>query len=361
MRWATAGVMSLATVCVACSGTGPAGEVFTIAGGPESGDVDGVGREARFHGPVDLALAEDGTIYVVDAFNHRIRHVAPDGTTTTLAGGEQGFRDGPVGDARFSVPAALLILDGTLLIADSGNHSIRQLDLGSREVTVFAGGRDEAGFVDGRLEEARFNLPYGLALDAERGQLWVVDKGNNAIRQIDLGAGEVRTIAGGAGGGTTDGTGIEARFNSPSGIAIDGSGGAYVCDTANSIIRHVDGSGVVRTAAGSALRTGSADGPPDRARLNRPWGIARVGDGFVFSEQWNNTLRRFVPDVHVRWLAGRAWDGGIASERNRPTPHDGPADEARLSYPTGVAMGATGEILFVDQEAVRGLRGWEAD
>src|SRR5438094_825313 len=123
----------------------------------------------------------------------------------------------------------------------------------------FAGLASGRGSADGTGSAARFNETEGVAVDSA-GNLYVADSNNDTIRKVTP-AGAVTTLAGSAGQvGSADGTGSAARFNRPSGVAVDSSGNAYVADTQNDTIRKVTPSGVVTTIAGSTGQAGSADG-----------------------------------------------------------------------------------------------------
>jgi len=140
------------------------GAVYKLAGNGFQGFVDGKGNQARFDGPVGLALDRDGSLLVADWGNNAIRRVTMDGTVSTVAGnGDPGYADGEGGAARFRGPCAVVVdRNGAIFVADSGNNCIRMIQ--KRRVTTLAGGPEE-GEVNGDGEKARFNRPYRLALD----------------------------------------------------------------------------------------------------------------------------------------------------------------------------------------------------
>ena len=119
-------------------------------------------------------------------------------------------------------------------------------------VSTLAGQALTNGSADGTGSGARFYYPAGVATD-NAGNLYIADTDNHTIREVVAATGAVNTLAGLAGvSGSADGTGSEARFNSPSGVAVDGSGNVYVADTLNNTLREVTPSGVVSTLAGNA-------------------------------------------------------------------------------------------------------------
>ena len=271
------------------------GVVTTLAGVVGfSGSNDGLATEARFNGPQGVAVDGAGNVYVADTANHIIRVVSPIGTVTTRAGtaGAIGNLDGPSTSARFFSPIAIAVdLTGTAYVADSSNHTIRRVT-SDGTVTTYAGSPGAAGHVDSFGTSARFNSPSGLAIDAF-GSLYVADSVNNVIRKITSG-GVVNTIAGFPGSaGFNDGNGTNARFNRPQGIAVDGAGNMYVSDTFSSTIRKVTAAGEVTTLAGLASNPGSTDGSGSAARFNQPIGIAVDFGGNVFvADTRNHTIRR---------------------------------------------------------------------
>ncbi|MEB3223657.1 MAG: IPT/TIG domain-containing protein [Candidatus Sericytochromatia bacterium] len=163
------------------------GNVTTVAGSGDTGSDDGVGTAASFSGACDLAIAPDGTIYIADTNNDRIRRLAPDGTVTTVAGGAQGRRDGQANEAQFANPFGLALnpMTNRLYVSELGNHAIREIDLGANPIVVrtICGGTQ--GFADGNQTSAQLNQPHGLALDGN-GRLYVADLGNRRIRRITL-------------------------------------------------------------------------------------------------------------------------------------------------------------------------------
>lgn len=193
-----------------------------------------------FRQPDDILVAPDGSIFIADAGNHAIRRINLDGSVETIAGnGVPGFADGVSQNARFNAPTALaLSADGNFLfVADTNNHRVRRVDLANKVVETFSG-NGILGSDDGPPHVASFAQPIGLALDSD-GTLYVSDLGFNGVRRIDP-TGNVSALAGGGSSKFRDGTGVDARFNNPRGLAIDALRRIlYVADTENFRIRSI--------------------------------------------------------------------------------------------------------------------------
>jgi hypothetical protein len=254
----------------------------------------------------------NGNLYVADYNNHTIRKVAPVGTnwvTTTIAGlaGNPGSTDGTNSDARFSTPRGVAVdSSGNLYVGDRYNQTIRKvIPVGTNWVTTtIAGSADNPGSADGTNSAARFNSPSGVAVDTN-GNVYVADADNDTIRKITpVGATGTNwvttTIAGSAGNpGSTDGTNSAARFNSPFGVAVDTHGKLYVADMYNNTTRKVTPVGtnwVTSTVGGLAGNVGSVDGTNSVARFYQPLGVAVNTHGNLYvTDTYNYTIRQGVP------------------------------------------------------------------
>lgn len=245
---------------------------------------------------------------------------------TTLAGdGTAGSAEGnmPLTVARFSDPYGVAVDDaGNIYIADAGdNNRIRKLAPGGATSTL-AGGKE--GFADGSGAQAMFNTPSGIAIDAQ-GNLYVADTGNNAIRKVAP-DGTVSTLAGSGVAGTADGKGREAQFNGPIGVAVDAAGVVYVADTYNDSIRRIAPDGTVTTIAGNGA-PGDADGAALKAGFDTPCSLVLDADGaLLIADTRNNAIRRLSKDGQVSTVM-RAPDSDRQALLRRPLAlarsHDG--------------------------------------
>jgi sugar lactone lactonase YvrE len=206
-----------------------AGQVTILAGNGTAGYAEGPALAAQFNEPRGVAVDAAGTVYVADTRNHSIRKITAGGEVTTLAGRATG--------ARFNQPRGLAVdAEGNVYVADSYNHRICKITAGG-QVTILAG-TSKAGFAEGKGTEAQFNEPRGVAVDAA-GTVYVADTHNHCIRRI-TGGGEVTTLAGSNAAGYTDGPATAARFNEPYGVAVNAAARTLVVvDASNHCIRQL--------------------------------------------------------------------------------------------------------------------------
>jgi sugar lactone lactonase YvrE len=299
------------------------GSVTTLAGlANQSGQQDGKADEARFNAPLGVAVAPDGTVYVADTYNDRLCAMSPTGAVRTLAGGQgQGFQDGAGGSAQFNTPGGVLVaLDGSLLVADTGNHRIRRVTLDGHVTTVAGTGEDNLR--DGAAWQAALAEPLGLALRRD-GALLIADTASSALRLLTFGEQpQLSTVAGGFPFGLVDGALAQARLNTPTGLAFTSNDVLLIADSGNGFVR----------AATPANSTLGRRAKPDEAKVSAAEIRQRV------PARWP-----FDPPERRREIAGTF--GEIRGERHPDNP-----EALGAWFHNGLDIpGAYGETLYALQ------------
>jgi sugar lactone lactonase YvrE len=281
----------------------PNGVIATVAGIGSSGHSGdgGPASLARLAAPRGVAVAADGGLYVSDTENHCIRRISLDGRIQTVAGtGEPGHGgdDGPAAEARLSWPAGMAVgADGSVYVADSGNDRIRQIGPDGRIDTM--SGTGDAGYNgdDRPAACAWLSCPRGVALGPD-GSLYVGDTENHRVRRITP-EGMIYTAAGtGDQGYSGDGgPATAARLSAPRGVAMNSAGGLFIADCDNSVIRLVHPDGMITTIAGNGIEGHSGDGgPATEAQLADPHGLVLGDDGALYTaEPRSSCVRKLWP------------------------------------------------------------------
>ncbi|MCP4702256.1 MAG: hypothetical protein GY862_36165 [Gammaproteobacteria bacterium] len=265
------------------------GIISTLAGA----GIDGYGgdggpaTDALLGGQIGGLAVYGDDIYIADTRNNRVRKVDANGIITTVAGnGAWGYSGdgGPAAEAQLHSPRGIAFDDvGNLYIADSNNHRIRKTD--AANIITTAAGDGSSGYRDGPAAKAQFRTPVGVTVDAA-GKLYIADTGNRRIRTVDADS-MVHSIAGtGAWGGSGDGgPAAEAKFKSPSNIAVDNTGNLYIADPQSHRIRKFSPDGIISTIAGSG----------DKNVLNAPYGILADKQGNLYiADSGNQRIRKAV-------------------------------------------------------------------
>jgi large repetitive protein len=325
--------------------------VTTLAGDGTQGYKDDTGMKAAFYTPGGLALDNAGHILVADYGNALVRSITVDGVVTTVAGTS----------SEFSEPWGITVnkTSGKVYVSDRSTNLIKSINLSNGAVSTFAGstysgdgydngtnltnvqfdqphglaidgfdnvyvtdrwfslvreitsggyvttlaGNTTSSYVNGNGTNSGFYFPDGIVVEPNGNFLLVADYTNNCIRKVTIqGSVDISTFAGASitdngGGGTADGTGTAARFNGPSGIAIDAAGNLYVADYNNGLIRKITPSGAVTTMAGQDPGdAGYLDGLGPFTKIYQPWGITVAADGSaIYVSDGTNRIRKIVP------------------------------------------------------------------
>ncbi len=332
--------------------------ITTVAGNGYNGysGDDGLATLAKLYFPNGVAVGPDGSFYIADSSNRRIRRVDPAGIITTVAG--NGSSSGYMGDnepaiwARLTSPQDIAVgRDGSLYISDFSNDSygdrIRRVDPAGIITTVVGNGYRGYSGDNGPATAARLNHPYGVAV-APDGSLYIADSWNNRIRRVDP-AGIIMTVAGNGNYGYSgdNGPATSAALREPSGVAVAPDGSLYIADTANSRIRRVDPAGIIMTVAGNGNYGYNGDnGPAIAAGLRYPHGIVVGPDGSLYITDTNNLsynhrIRRVDPAGIITTVAGNGDYTAYIGD-------NGPATAAGLYYPNDVAVDHHGSLYIAD-------------
>ncbi|WP_088323980.1 T9SS type A sorting domain-containing protein [Polaribacter tangerinus] len=272
-----------------------------FAGMLMAGSENDTKLNATFDTPKDMVFDKFGNMFIADAGNHLIRKILLSGEVTTFAGsGSEGNVDGNGTDASFNRPNGLVIDSaGNIFIADAGNYLIRKITP-EGEVTTFAGSGTPAS-TNGSGTGASFDYIEGIAVD-DKDNLYVSSR-DNLIRKITPEA-VVTTFAGSGSNAFTDGVGVSASFNHPSGMIFDSQGNLLVADTDNHAIRKVSKTGVVTTLAGNG-EIGVDDGNVNTASFNKPTSISIDAENNIYvSDEGNFRVRKIDTNQMVTTVLG---------------------------------------------------------
>jgi sugar lactone lactonase YvrE len=265
------------------------GAASTLAGSGLRGASNGVGAAASFNHPSGITT-DGSSLYVGDSGNNLVRKIdLATGSVSTLAGsGLRGAANGSATAASFNTPSGITTNGTSLFVADMYNHSIRKIDIATGVVTTLAGS-GVGGSSNGMGTAATFNAPAGLTTDGIN--LYVADTFNNLIRKVVISTGVVTTFAGSGNAAATNGTATAASFHRPYGITTDGTS-LMVADTYNNTVRKIGiASGSVTTLAGSGS-TGATNGTGVAASFNLPSGITTDGINLYLTDSSNCTIRK---------------------------------------------------------------------
>jgi uncharacterized protein (TIGR03437 family) len=311
----------------------------------------GAATSAELSIPWGIAVDKSGNIYIADEVNVRVRMVSASGTITTVAGdGTGGYTgDGSAAtSAELSYDAAVAVdSSGNVYVADSNNQVVRKFAVGGTITTVAGSNSSGAGFSgDGAAAtSAQLNLPMGLALDSA-GNLYIADSNNNVIRKVAT-SGTITTVAGNTLVGYLGDGGLatNAILQDPRAVTLDAAGNLYIADSLNHVVRKVTGDGRIATIAGIGGQGGfSGDGgPATQAELYYPDGLAVDSVGNLYiADSLNNRIRVVTPGGIIMTVAGNGKFGDSGD--------GGPATSARLNGPTSVALDSAGNLYVGDSE-----------
>jgi hypothetical protein len=320
--------------------------ISTVAGtGNTTNTGDGgPAGQADVVSPVSVRTLPDGGYLIFQQGYSLVRRVRADGTITTVAGNGTAAYSGDGGQATaasLDAPSGgSMTADGGYLIADANNNAIRRVAPDGTITTVVGNGGAAFGGDGGPAGGAQVRFPYDVVVQPDGGYL-IADADNNRIRRVAP-DGTITTVAGGGGASPGDGgPATGAQLVKPSGVALTADGGYLIADTFANRVRKVSLDGTITTVAGTGATGFSGDGGPATvATLNHPSRVAVEADGsFVIADQANQRLRRVTTDGTITTVAGTTV--GFTGD-------GGPAVDAQLHDPYGVAVTLGGDYLVAD-------------
>jgi streptogramin lyase len=309
----------------------------------------GPAREASLNAPFGITRGPDGAIWFCEYQGHVVRRIDQQGIITTIAGSTNaafGGDGGPASKSALNHPHEIRFdRAGNLFIADTSNHAIRRIDAKTLVISTVAG-TGKAGYSGdgGPAAAATLNSPISLQLDGQ-GNLFVGDIGNHVIRRIESHTGVIMTFAGtGKAGPTPDGAAITGTpLNGPRSFDIDERGDLWLATREGNQVLHLDvAKGVIRHVAGTGKKGYSGDGGPAKeATINGPKGIAVGRDGTLFlADTENHTIRRI--DAGSRLITTLAGTG------RRGRGADGDSLASALAQPHALWLEPDGTLFVSD-------------
>jgi sugar lactone lactonase YvrE len=339
-------------------GSGMSGMITTVAGltAPGYWGDDGPAISALITYPVGLSLDTEGTLYISDSKNYRIRKVNRDGIISTVVGAGRGYSgdNGQAYGAGLDYPCGVVIDSiGKIYIADRYNNVIRMVDIDGIITTIAGDGSQGYSGDGGRAVDAQLFSPFGLSLDTN-GSLYIAENGNHCIRKVDEN-GIISTVAGNGMRGYSgdDEPAISAMLQDITGVVVDKAGSIYIADSGNHRIRKVDTAGIISTVAGNGIEGFSGDnGPATAAQISYPDGVAVDLSGNLYiAEYGNNCIRKVDILGIITTVSGKGTEGFSGD--------NGPAISAQLNHPVAVAVDSSGNLYISDYYNCRVRKVWK--
>ena len=333
-----------------------AAEIRTVAGTGTAGSAGdgGPATAAQIDNPFGVIRGPDGNLWFCEYTGQRVRKITPDGKIHTVAGsGQKGYTGdgGPALQATFNLPHEIRFdKKGDLFIVDMSNNAVRRVDMKTGVITTFAGtGKPGYSGDGGPAKDAQFKQPHSIQFDPA-GDLYICDIGNNVIRKVDMKTGIISAFAGtGSAGPTPDGAPITGTpLNGPRSIDFDADGNLWLVTRAgNQVFKFDLKAGKIHHIAGNGKKGFTGHGGPAKdATLSGPKGIAVAPDGNVWLADTESHSVRMI-DVKkgtLELIAGTGEKG------------DGPEGDplkCKMARLHGIFVDKDGSVFIGDSEAHR--------
>jgi streptogramin lyase len=330
--------------------------IATFAGNGQKGFAGdgGPATQAMLDNPFGLVRGPDGALWFCEYTGHRIRRVTPDGVIHTAAGtGQKGYSGdgGPATAATFNLPHEIRFdKAGNYYIADMTNHAVRRVDAKTGVITTFAGtGQPGYSGDGGPAAQAQLKQPHSIQFGPD-GSLYICDIGNNVIRKVDPKTGTITTFAGtGKPGDTPDGAPIAGTpLKGPRSLDFDKDGNLWlVTREGNQVLKFDLKAGKISIVAGSGKKGFTGNGGPAReATLSGPKGVAIDAEGNAWlADTESHSIRMINAKTGTLELVA-----GTGEKGDGP---DGDPLHCQMARPHGVFVDKDGSVYVGDSETHR--------
>lgn len=281
--------------------------------------------------PADIAFDGTNTVYILDSGHNRIVAAGLDGKVQMVIGsGEPGKADGAFAAASFNNPQGICFADGNLYVADTFNHLIREVDLSAKQVKTIAGTGSRAPGINHKISGPALSVPLSSPWDAVvvGDKLYIAMAGFHQLWVLDLRTKQLRAFSGSAQEGLRDGSASDAELAQPAGMTSDGKQ-IYLADSEVSAVRTIDSvTGAVKTLVGTGLfEFGDKDGSLSTCRMQHPLAVASNNGLLYVADSFNHKIKVLDP---ARGTGSTLVGGG------KPGNADG--DFPQFSEPSGLAL-----------------------